>query len=362
MTFSLPNLGGGVLPVETSLTISGRVDSPVQEETVRIVFAVDDLTQLFRFGGWNSFSVNSPIALSFRALDYDLAGGSHDLLFAAVDSTGNVSPPKVWSVHILAPTHRVTVTPSVTLSPNPSPTARPNVPIEVNNDTGSFNIVGYLDSKEVLTTTGYIAQLRIGSNTSTIVFGVPARLGNVSLSIAWRPISRNAVVLIFDVANEGSDDATVDIADKAPVSKTPDGHGFSVRSPQNLLTFITAGYPFVTPVSTFWFGPLNTFLSNGGWSQVDGESFSNGESALAFSWQGVTVVRRSSVLKSVVVRFGGFQTSSVTLRLTFPPLASAIYYRWPITIHGVAEAFSLPTGAAITLLIVITIQCQFHPR
>jgi hypothetical protein len=68
----------------------------------------------------------------------------------------------------------------------------------------------------------------------------------------------------------------------------------------------------VDDVSTFWFGPL-VGITNGAWAQVTVMKFTGEDSAMAFTWQNVTVAGEESATKSAIVRFGPYGSSSLSL-------------------------------------------------
>jgi hypothetical protein len=228
-----------------------------------------------------------------------------------------------------------------------------------------------VNESKFLTADGYVARLRIGQNDTQIWYGEPAQLGDVTLSVSWRSLSTNAAVITLTATNGGSNSSTVDIGvaacinfgvpmpefeylpENAPVTSAPEGRGFTVRSPGNLLTFITSRYPFVSNVSAFWFGRRDGISTGGAWSQVENESFSGGDSAIAFSWQGVEIDPGTEITRSVVVKFGELETSRVVLTLKFPPLPILVYPQAPLIINGDVEAEPLPSGLVIRLILVV---------
>jgi hypothetical protein len=241
-----------------------------------------------------------------------------------------------------------------------------NVPIEI-KDTSysdfyppSFDIVG--DETLLTTLTGYFVGLRIGSETATVVHLNPANLSDVFLSVTSRAISVNAVVLSMQVENRGAAATVADIGvtadinfdglDGAPCSALPGRRGFTVHSSQNALTFITSGYPLVTDASTFWFG-VYWNRSENGWTQVVEDSFSGTDSAMSFTWQGIAVGPGARVRKSAIVRFGSFETSHITLTLTFPQPVGAIEADTALLITGEVRASSAPSSPGLRLFLSI---------
>jgi hypothetical protein len=118
------------------------------------------------------------------------------------------------------------------------------------------------------------------------------------------------------------------------------------------LTFITAGYPFVDNVSTFYFG--NTWDDWWWYLQTD-EPEHDGEdgSQIAFSWQNVAIPASETVERSFIVRFGPFESSRVTLGLEFPPLTEPVHYLSTLAIQGNVQAEPDPTANHVTLWVVV---------
>jgi hypothetical protein len=106
-------------------------------------------------------------------------------------------------------------------------------------------------------------------------------------------------------------------------------------------------------VSAFWFGQKNGISSDEAWSQVGEDSFTGGDSAIAFSWKNVEIGPGTEVACSVVVKFGELETSRVVLALTFPPPQRVIYAQAPLIINGIVEADPLPSGLGIRLILVV---------
>jgi hypothetical protein len=147
-----------------------------------------------------------------------------------------------------------------------------------------------------------------------------------------------------DVNFDGQDDALITAIDGR--------HGFSILSEKNVLTVITGGYPLVTNVSTSWFGVYWTAGENA-WAQVNKSSFSGGDSAFSFTWQGISLPAGATVTKSVIIRFGHSETSHMTLTGTFTLPSGLVYNQGPLSITGTATASIAPTSDAVRLFLVI---------
>jgi hypothetical protein len=72
---------------------------------------------------------------------------------------------------------------------------------------------------------------------------------------------------------------------------------------------------------------------------------------LSFTWHGVNVPAGGEVKKTVIVRFGDFETSHVTLAVT--PLTGTFYFKTQIAFEGLANAAPLPTGSGVQLFLVV---------
>jgi hypothetical protein len=268
-----------------------------------------------------------------------------------------------WEVTVFAWTTAPSRTLPVSPTPPPSPSARANVPIVLSTDVSSFDISGIVDGDELRTAWGYRARLRIRGVSEDVLLGDPVVLENVTLSVGWTYISANAAILVFAAESARGDSAVVDIKfgsagplwqydpERAAVSAIPGRRGFAVHAPGQILTFITAGYPFVTNVSTFWFGNSSGLYTDEPWSQVVDDAFDGFDSALAFTWQGINVPADGEVRKTVIVRFGQFESSRVTLSLE--PLTGTFYFKSSVPVRGLANAEPLPTGFGIRLLVVV---------
>jgi hypothetical protein len=109
----------------------------------------------------------------------------------------------------------------------------------------------------------------------------------------------------------------------------------------------------VSDVQTFWFGHRDGIYTEDAWSQVQAESFTGGNSAIAFSWQGVEIDGGTRVARSFVVKFGELETSRLVLALTFPRPQGLVYAQAPLVIDGLVEAEPLPSGLGIRLVLVV---------
>jgi hypothetical protein len=203
--------------------------------------------------------------------------------------------------------------------------------ISFRDDRLSFDITGSTSSGSSITTSysGYSALLRIGSFLSPIISGSSATISSISLSIHSHQLSPNSLLLFFRLSNSGSETQLADVGissfvlldddDSAPISALPLNQGFVVHSQNSPLTFILADHPIVTDISTFWYGARGSASQNN-WTQVDVNSYNDSESALAFSWQNISVPAGGINVRSCIVKFGEVGPTP-TLELSFQQFA-----------------------------------------
>jgi hypothetical protein len=247
---------------------------------------------------------------------------------------------------------------------------RLNIPIHLRNVSiadynfphPSFDIYGKFANTTVLTTySGYVVSLRINDTTAFLEYLNTLNLSNIYLSIDSRQISINSLILRLEIMNTKSIESIVDLSittdinfdgsDNASCATIIGGHGFTVYSALNALTFITGGYPFVTDVSTFWFGSYDNRTEKE-WTQVIENSFSGGDSALSFWWQNIIVPAGETVRKSVIVRFGSFETAHVVLMIEEKKTRS-VSVDGQLLITGVVNVIGSPAKDGISLFLVV---------
>jgi hypothetical protein len=362
LTLEFPNLADGVLHHEVQLRIPGQVVSDDGTDRVAFFIMIDGDVRLLKLNSPGRFSVNSRIEVPFCAADYEIGGGRHVISFYAIDEIGNPSVPQSFTAVFMAPTATRSASIPLSSTATPALTPRPNVAMLITNTTASFEITGILGESIIRTSgRGYNVVLRINGSESQMEFGAPVMLSGVTLMIGWRYISTNAAILSFYARNDAVDPRLIDIAvwtdillgsdDSASCVTIPGRRGFTIVSNENALTFITSGYPFVTNTSTFWFGWFHN-LTNEIWNEVEVDEFIEFDSAMAFTWQNLTIARHVTVTKSVIVRFGRFETSRIDLRLSFP-LPTTVYCYSPFTIFGSATAIGRPTDLAMRVFVRI---------
>jgi hypothetical protein len=364
LTLAFPALPGGGLDYKRSLTINGTVTGS-DPGPFTLIVAVDNLASVVRVAGIAPVVANQPFQFGFRAMDYGAVEGFHQFSFYAIDSVGNSSPLQSLIVTVIAPSATPTATASVSHSPSPSISPRVNVPIVITNATRweSFNVYGEINGTQVRTSfAGYTALLAINGDQVQMFSTKPANLSAVVLSLGYHYLSTNALLLGLQVENFNDSTQTVDVAitadilfgghDDAPCHAIPGGHGFSMLSDLDEFTFITGGYSLVTDASTFWFGRFSN-RSDNIWNQVQELSFAGADSAMAFSWQDIVLLPGQRSRQNVLMRFGGFETSHVSLTLTFPSFATPVFCHAPLAFQGVVNVEGSPTEPAVTIFLVV---------
>jgi hypothetical protein len=97
-------------------------------------------------------------------------------------------------------------------------------------------------------------------------------------------------------------------------------------------SFILRRSSLVWDASIYWFGSFSTRLSFN-WIQGTVDSISNLDSAVSFSWQNIVLPSGASASRSLIVKFGTFDSTRVAFRLIFPSVSS-IYYLNSLQING----------------------------
>jgi hypothetical protein len=86
---------------------------------------------------------------------------------------------------------------------------------------------------------------------------------------------------------------------------------------------------------------------------VAADSYVGTDSAMAFSWHGVALAPGATVVKSFIVRFGGFETSAVALSLTAPGPGSTVHDGAAVAVSARAEASPPPSFSEVKFVLVI---------
>jgi hypothetical protein len=332
-------------------------------EAFRLLVVVDDLNTIFFVN--QTFAVNTQVNITFQYGDYDVREGTHQFMFYGVDSRGTVSPLNDNSIltTLIAPT--ATPGPSISLTRSPSPSVTPltDIAIEINDNTNlSFQIVGRVGDETVTTAGewGYLAGLRIGRERQDMLLRMPAVLRDVWLTVSHRILSRTTALVTLRTENRGTETQTVDFGVAAdikigdelgtPVFSLGDRRGFEVVGRSCKITFITSGYPLVDDVSTYWFGYYYDYEEER-FNQVEVDSF-NGDSALAYTWQAVPVMPGEVVTRSVIVKFGTYQTPPLTIAISLPTIGEELRPDGKIALTGTTQGNTAVLGNAVELFAV----------
>jgi hypothetical protein len=81
-------------------------------------------------------------------------------------------------------------------------------------------------------------------------------------------------------------------------------------------------------------------------------TFSGSDTALAFSWQGVTIPGGGSTVRSILIKFGVFKPDDIGLEMTFPTYLSPLHYQETINITGLATS----SNASDYISVLVTLQ------
>jgi hypothetical protein len=85
----------------------------------------------------------------------------------------------------------------------------------------------------------------------------------------------------------------------------------------------------VSDVTTYWFGLFSEVRANN-WTQIEFEDLNDTDSAQAFSWQALSVPADSTLTRSVIVKFGEFESADVFLSPIFSSSLSSLLFFFPL--------------------------------
>jgi hypothetical protein len=261
---------------------------------------------------------------------------------------------------------------ALSLTPLPSNTSRPPAPTRPPRPTGpairinytdeypTFNVFGTDGNATVLSAyNGYAAHLRFGKEGEDVPNGKTLEISNVFLSVHGSVIAPNTAVVAIKLRNENPFPAVVNVSiendvrfdgnDWAPVWGLPGQRGFIIYSPNHTMTWALRSYTLVDDVTTYWFGPWGDIYESN-WTQVQQEDFSGADSAMAFSWQELSIPARSILTRSVIAKFGNFETGNISLDLVFEGAENEnLEYRSTVTARGHA------TGRGVGLAKIVAV-------
>jgi hypothetical protein len=112
-----------------------------------------------------------------------------------------------------------------------------------------------------------------------------------------------------------------------------DRHGFEILANDVKVTFITSNYPLVDDVSTYWFGYYYD-RDEERFNQVEEDSYSDGDSAIAYTWQAVPIAAGEVVTRSVIVKFGEYSLASIAIALQAPTITDELDPDAVVTVRG----------------------------
>jgi hypothetical protein len=168
-------------------------------------------------------------------------------------------------------------------------------------------------------------------------------IGDFLVLMAFKLTNAKAGAVFVDV--EVDADIMIDGSDSAPVSDLGSGRGFSMGS-SRLFTFIGRTYPLISDVSTYWFGSYYD-RSSYYWSNTSATSYS-GDSAIAFSWQSLSIPSLGSVSVAAIMRSGSFLPRVLEFSLNFSQVPSRIPVTESLNLPGY---FSHPNNFSATTIL-----------
>jgi hypothetical protein len=359
LSLVFPTVPVGGIFHKTPITLYGTISGAIRHPSILLV--VDDLSNVFHLEFLNK--------ITFSMSQFAIQNGRHECSFYAVDFDGTLSQPKHWTVFVITPSNSPSPSSSASssrspsFSPSPSPSGGINVPIRVKEEPQSFDIVGYIGDTVIKTAFyGYTAVLRINNTLAQIYGAVPKSALGVNFAVNWTYISTNAVILILFATNRNNQAQIIDISvssdiklneiDSAPVRSIGNNHGITVNAEQLIFTVVTGGYPFVSNVSTFWYGYIWD-LEYEKWNQTMADSYNDLDSGMAFSWQNIRISPGQTIKRSVLIKFGSFERAHIELKIVRPQGTVNVAPREVIEIHGEIKMIGLPTGNSVRLFFVM---------
>jgi hypothetical protein len=241
------------------------------------------------------------------------------------------------------------------------------VPIAFTGDC-SFNFNLYLEGLGIIRTTfdnnGYRTSVRVGSYSDTLTNMQSKNCSGVVVSTHLTQLSVNAVLIAFKFVNHNSDSQIVDLAvwsdaylynTDSPPFETVAGRGFVTWSDPYRLTIVCLDYPLVSSVTTYWFGSQSQGKDMC-WSQTSESSVYDTDSAMAFSWQGISLSPNESKTVSVIMKSDVFDSNSPILTIPAEAIPDICVLTQMLHINGSV----LKTGSSVlmTIILVINSDCS----
>jgi hypothetical protein len=330
------------------------------------VFVDSDTSVVYRS---DEVSPNAQFSYSFSPANFDVAPGLHTFTICAADDIGTVSNGQSFTCLVTAPskTPIATVAPTISASPAqttpPAPTypAAPIIPISVSCAADyNFDLTG-IAGDDVIPVTywrrGFATRLRVwGVETESAQHCQSRSEFSVTLLTNVTSISPNAVLLNFQIVNynwvsttasiEVNAELAFDNDDSAPIRNA--GSNIIVYSARHALTFVVRNAPLVDNVSAFWFGSADTMGGNF-WSQVNVGYIHSPYTAVAFSWQDISIPIFGRAWRSVVVKFGLPDASQLSLSVVTAPTSARIGR----SIDVVVAVASIEEGEQVRVYLVV---------
>jgi hypothetical protein len=209
---------------------------------------------------------------------------------------------------------------------------------------------------------GYSTLVRVGSSSVTLLNLQSKSCSGVLISTHLTQLSANAVLIAFKFVNSNSTSQTVNLSVSSNVSldnngdapfETVEGKGFATWSGLYNFTIICMNYSLVSSVTTYWYGRFAN-LNSSYWIRAPNSSYSGGDSAMAFSWQGISISQGGSKTVAVIMKSGVFDGDSPVLimdRDTIPArclLDEVLYVNGSVT----------NANGSVTVIVVINGDCS----
>jgi hypothetical protein len=193
------------------------------------------------------------------------------------------------------------------------------------SDAGNFDVWGLVESTPIWftaradgsTTRGFATRMRISDSVSESASNLAAfSFLNVTLKTSVLSLTNYSVLVRFQLINENSATTNVDLECDADLSVDGkdnaaltdfNGTGFTLEGSGYWLTILCKSCPLVRDVSTYWIGS-NSGRADYYWNQSTVSDFS-GNSACAWSWQGLSIPAGGSTTVGIVFE-SGLNTSS----------------------------------------------------
>jgi hypothetical protein len=223
----------------------------------------------------------------------------------------------------------------------------------------NFNLVGAEspDSTPIysIVTTGFYTSLTVGATTANAVKSQALIVGGIQLETSIATIGA-AAVLAFKLINLNDFPTQARVAvwgdlylngrDDPACYDIGSGRGFIVRDDGPVqFRFHVRDHALVTDVTTYWFGAYSALASHR-WSQSSAESFSGGDSVMAFSWQHLTLDNGAAKILTAVIAVGP-DALPPSLTIT-SPVPSVVY-----SALSIAGAATDPEGLNLTVVAVV---------